>query len=144
MILFDCDGSFLAEVIDGEELPEKIIRQIVITTPQEERAVRLFLTGGLKVDADGCYALGRDFGSNALSQSSDVSNGNAALGMKPNGSRALAESNTSKGTLKQDYSLEERLQIIDTLSAAIQRNEPTIYPHIKEAETKLLALVQSI
>ncbi|MEG0032263.1 hypothetical protein [Acinetobacter sp.] len=87
--------------------------------------------------------MGRDFGSNALSQSSDVSNGNVALGMKPNESRALADGNTSEAVLKLDYSLEEKLRIIETLSSAIQRNEPVIYPHTREAEEKLLALIRS-
>ena len=127
------DGMILIDVKEGVELP-KFIRTLTIETVEEEQELRLFLTGALKVDERGCHALGCDFGSNALTQNPDVSNGDAPLG-----------SDSSKGiSLKFDYSLEEKLQIIDTLSAAIQRNEPMAYLHTKEAETKLLALVQSI
>lgn len=118
---------------------------LIVAESKEDRAkLRMLLTSALKVDERGCHALGHDFGSNALCQSSDVSNGNVALGVESNGSNALADSNTSKGILKLDYSIEEKLRIIETLSSAIQRNEPMIYPHTKEAEGKLLALIQSI
>jgi len=144
MRFHDCDGEYLGANKDDEELPKNIIRSVIIETPEEEYQLRLFLTGALKVDKNGCHSMGRDFGSNALCQSSDVSNGNVALGVESNGSNALADGNTSKGILKLDYSLEEKLRIIETLSSAIQRNEPMIYPHTKEAEGKLLALIQSI
>ena len=137
------DDSNSVVVEEGAKLP-KFIRTLKIETAEEEQQLRLFLTGALKVDKDGCHSMGRDFGSNALCQSSDVSNGNVALGMKPNESRALADGNTSEAVLKLDYSLEEKLRIIETLSSAIQRNEPVIYPHTREAEEKLLALIQSI
>ena len=127
----------------GAKLP-KFIRTLKIETAEEERQLRLFLTGALKVDPDGCHSMGRDFGSNALSQNLDVSNGNVALGIKPNESQASVGSNALVTGIKEDYSLEEKLRIIETLSSAIQRNEPMIYPHTKEAEGKLLALIQSI
>lgn len=134
------------EVKEGVELP-KFIRTLTIETAEEEQQLRLFLTGALKVDERGCHALGRDFGSNALAINPDASNGKYALGTVLSGSDGSVPlgNDSSKGTgLKFDYSLEEKLQIIDTLSAAIQRNEPMAYLHTKEAETKLLALVQSI
>ena len=137
------DDSNSVVVEEGAKLP-KFIRTLKIETAEEEQQLRLFLTGTLRVDKDGCHSMGRDFGSNALCQSSDVSNGNVALGMKPKGSCALADGDTSKGILKLDYSIEEKLRIIEILSSAIQRNEPMIYPHTKEAEGKLLALIQSI
>ncbi|TCB58642.1 hypothetical protein [Acinetobacter terrae] len=121
------------EVKEGVELP-KFIRTLTVETAEEEQQLRLFLTGALKVDEGGCHQLGRGFGSNALVINPDVSNGSRALGNE-----------SSKGAdLKLDYSLDEKLRIIDTLTVAIQRNEPMMYPHTKEAETKLLALVQSI
>ena len=143
MRVMGIDDSNSVVVEEGAKLP-KFIRTVKIETAEEEQQLRLFLTGALKVDTDGCNSLGRDFGLKALSQSSDVSNGNVALGMKPNGSCTLADGNTSQGILKLDYSIEEKLRIIETLSSAIQRNEPMIYPHTKEAEGKLLALIQSI
>lgn len=140
------DGMILIDVKEGVELP-KFIRTLTIETAEEEQELRLFLTGALKVDERGCHALGCDFGSNALTQNPDVSNGKYALATNPSGSDGSVPlgDDSSKGTgLKFDYSLENKLKIIDTLSAAIQRNEPMAYLHTKEAETKLLALVQSI
>ena len=129
---------------NGMSLTGMKIDSIVAESKEDRAELRMLLTSALKVDERGCHALGQDFGSNALSQSSDVSNGNVALGMKPNGSNSLADGDTSQGILKLDYSVEEKLRIIETLSSAIQRNEPMIYPHTKEAEGKLLALIQSI
>lgn len=137
------EGIMPTEVKEGVELP-KFIRTLTIETAEEEQHLRLFLTSALKVDERGCHALGRDFGSSALTQNPDVSNGKYALGIEDDGSRALADNASMGPVLKFNYSLDEKLQIIDTLSAAIQRNEPIAYPHTKEAETKLLALVQSI
>ena len=129
---------------NGMSLTGMNIGSIVAESKEDRAELRMLLTSALKVDERGCHALGQDFGSNALSQSSDVSNGNVALGVKPNESCALVDGNTSEAVLKIDYSLEEKLRIIETLSSAIQRNEPMIYPHTKEAEGKLLALIQSI
>ena len=143
MRVMGIDDSNSVVVEEGAKLP-KFIRTVKIETAEEEQQLRLFLTGALKVDTDGCNSLGRDFGLKALSQSSDVSNGNVALGVEPNGSNSLADGDTSQGILKLDYSVEEKLRIIETLSSTIQRNEPMIYPHTKEAEGKLLALIQSI
>ena len=143
MRVMGIDDSNSVVVEEGAKLP-KFIRTVKIETAEEEQQLRLFLTGALKVDTDGCNSLGRDFGLKALSQSSDVSNGNVALGVEPNESCALVDGNTSEAVLKLDYSIEEKLRIIETLSSAIQWNEPMIYPHTKEAEGKLLALIQSI
>lgn len=143
MRVIGIDDSNPVVVEEGAKLP-KFIRTVKIETAEEERQLRLFLTGALKVDADGYHSLGRDFGLKALTQNPDASNGSVALGMTPNGSCALADGNTSKGIPELGYSLEEKLRIIDTLSSAIQRNEPIMYPHTKKAEEKLLALIQSI
>ncbi|NNH01628.1 hypothetical protein [Acinetobacter sp. ANC 5414] len=140
------EGIMPTEVKEGVELP-KFIRTLTIETAEEEQQLRLFLTGALKVDERGCHALGRDFGSNALTQNPDVSNGKYALETNTDasdGSMPLSNDSSNGTGLKFDYSLDEKLRIIDTLTAAIQRNEPMMYPHTEEAETKLLALVQSI
>lgn len=144
MRFHDCDGEYLGANKDDEELPKNIIRSVIIETPEEEYQLRLFLTGALKVDKNGCHSMGRDFGSNALCQSSDVSNGNVALGVESNGSNALADGNTSKGILKLDYSLEEKLRIIDTLASALKNERSVFYDHTKDTEEKLLALIHSI
>lgn len=100
MILFDCDGSFLAEVTDGEELPEKIIRQIVVTTPQEERAVRLFLAGALEVGEGGSRLLARSF-------SGDVGLGcSVAAGIQT-------------GATDGQSNLDDKLKIIEALTSAL-------------------------
>ena len=129
-----CEGEYLGANKEGEELPKDIIRSVIIETPEEERQLRLFLTGALKFDESGCHALGCNIGSNALVINQDVSNGDVPLG-----------TNVPKDAdLNLDYSLDEKLRIIDTLTAAIQRNESMMYPHTEGAETKLLALVRSI
>ncbi|MGE8682994.1 MAG: hypothetical protein ACN6OV_00620 [Acinetobacter sp.] len=98
------DGVMSTEVKEGVELP-KFIRTLTIETAEEEQQVRLFLTGGLKFDESGCRALGRDFGSNALSQSSDMSNGSYALGV-------VLDSN-------QASHLDGKLKIIEALTLAL-------------------------
>ena len=143
MRVMGIDDSNYVVVEEGVKLP-KFIRTLKIETAEEERQLRLFLTGALKVDPDGCHSIGLDFGSNALSQNLDVSNGNVALGMKPNASRALIDGNTSEAILKQDYSLEEKLRIIDTLASALKNEKSVFYDHTKDTEEKLLALIHSI
>ncbi|WP_336955111.1 hypothetical protein [Acinetobacter johnsonii] len=129
---------------NGMSLTGMNINSIVAESKEERAELRMLLTSALKVDERGCYALGQDFGSNALSQSSDVSNGNVALGMKPNGSNLLVDGDTSKGILKLDYSLEEKLRIIDTLASALKNEKSVFYDHTKDTEEKLLALIHSI
>ena len=107
----------------------------IVAESKEDRAdLRMLLMGALKVDESGCHQLGRGFGSNALTQNPDATNG----------SRALANDASPRVVLNSEYSLDEKMKIINTLTAAIQRNEPMMYPHTQEAETKLLALVKSI
>lgn len=51
----------------------------------------------------------------------------------------------SKGAeVKLNYSLEEKLKIIDTLTSALKRENSVFYEHTKETEEKLLALIRSI
>lgn len=96
------------EVNDGAELP-KFIRTLTVETAEEEQQLRLFLTGALKMDEHRCHALVGNIGSRALAINPDVSNGDVPLG-----------NDSSKGAgLKFDYSLEDTLQIIDTLAAVV-------------------------
>ncbi|OTG70069.1 hypothetical protein B9T38_13705 [Acinetobacter sp. ANC 4218] len=127
------DGMILIDVKEGVELP-KFIRTLTIETAEEEQELRLFLTGALKVDERGCRALVRDFGVNALAVNPDVSNGDAPLG---------SDSSNDSG-LKFDYSLDEKLRIIDTLASALKKENSVFYEHTKETEEKLLALIRSI
>lgn len=119
---------------NGMSLTGLNIDSIVAESKEDRANLRMLLMGALKVDEGGCHQLGRGFGSNALTINPDVSNG----------SRALGNDSSNGADLKLDYSLDEKLRIIDALTAAIQRNEPMMYHHTKEAETKLLALVRSI
>lgn len=98
------DGVMSTEVKEGVELP-KFIRTLTIETAEEEQQVRLFLTGGLKFDESGCHQLGRGFGSNALTQNPDMSNGSYALGV-------VLDSN-------QASHLDGKLKIIEALTLAL-------------------------
>lgn len=111
------------EVKEGVELP-KFIRTITVETAKEEQEIRLFLTGALSIDN----------GSNALAVDPDVSNG----------SRALGNEATKYADLKFNYSLEEKLRIIDTLASVLKRENSVFHEHTKETEEKLLALIRSI
>lgn len=99
------------EVKDGVELP-KFIRTLTIETAEEERQLRLFLTGALKVDESGCHSLGHHFSSNALAKNQNVSNG----------SRALANNDSPKVELLTDLrhiTLDTKLEIINSLTSIV-------------------------
>ncbi len=109
------------EVKNGVELP-KFIRTLTVETAEEEQQLRLFLTGALKMDEHGCHQLGRDFGSNTLTTNPDVSNGKYALETNLDSSDRsvpLGNDSSNGAGLKFDYSLGEKLQIIDTLAAVV-------------------------
>jgi len=119
---------------NGMRLTGLNINSIVAESKQDRADLRMLLIGALMVDDGGCHQIGRNAISGALAGSPNVSSGSPVLDSKsPDGDG-----------LKRDYNLENKLQIIDTLSAVIQRNEPIPYQHVKEAERKLLALIQSI
>ncbi|WP_218696380.1 hypothetical protein [Acinetobacter harbinensis] len=105
------NDSNSTKVEGGVELP-KFIRTLVIETAEEERQLRLFLTGALKVDESGCHSLGPHFSSNALAENPDVSNG----------SRALANNDSPKVELLTDLrriTLDTKLEIINSLTAIV-------------------------
>ena len=107
----------------------------IVAESKEDRAdLRMLLMGALKVDEGGCHQLGRGFGSNALATNPDVSNG----------SRALANDASPRVVINSEYSLEDKLQIIDTLATALKNENSVFYGHTKETEEKLLALIRSI
>ena len=119
---------------NGMSLTGLNIDSIVAESKEDRADLRMLLMGALRVDERGCHALGRDFGVNALAVNPDVSNGDAPLG-----------SDSSKATgLKFDYSLDEKLRIIDTLASALKKENSVFYEHTKETEEKLLALIRSI
>ena len=120
---------------NGMPLTRLNIDSIVAESKEDRANLRMLLMGALKVDEGGCHALGRDFGSNALVQNPDATNGSRALGEVHNSSEAI---------LKLDYSLEDKLQIIDTLASALKNENSVFYDHTKETEEKLLALIRSI
>ena len=120
---------------NGMSLTGLNIDSIVAESKEDRADLRMLLMGALKVDESGCYQLGRGFGSNALATNPDVSNGSRALGEVHNSSKAI---------LKLDYSLGDKLQIIDTLVSALKNENSVFYDHTKETEEKLLALIRSI
>ena len=123
MRFLDCNGNYLGVLEEAKELPKSIIRSVIIETPGEEQQLRLVLTGAVKVDEHGCHTLGRHIDSNR---------------------KVFGDGTSKDADLKFNYSLDEKLRIIDTLASALKGNSSVIYPYTEEAEKKLLALVQSI
>lgn len=119
---------------NGMSLTGFNIDSIVADSKEDRANLRMLLMGAIKVDELGCHALGHNVGSNALAINPDVSNG----------SRALGNEATKDADLKFDYSLEEKLRIIDTLASALKRENSVFHDHTKETEEKLLALIRSI
>ena len=119
---------------NGMSLTGLNIDSIVAESKEDRADLRMLLMGALKVDEGGCHQLGRGFGSNALATNPDVSNG----------SRALANDASPRVVINSEYSLEDKLQIIDTLATALKNGNSVFYGHTKETEEKLLALIRSI
>ncbi len=119
---------------NGMSLTGLNIDSIVAESKEDRADLRMLLMGALKVDEGGCHQLGRGFGSNALATNPDVSNG----------SRALANDASPRVVINSEYSLEDKLQIIDTLATALKNENSVFYGHTKETEEKLLALIRSI
>ena len=117
------------EIKEGVELP-KFIRTLTVETAEEERQLRLFLTGALKVDESGCHQLGRGFGSNALATNPDVSNGSRALG-NDSSSAGLSE-------LLKASALDVKLQAINSLTAILNADG---HFNVKNAASKKLNLL---
>lgn len=119
---------------NGMSLTGLNIDSIVAESKEDRANLRMLLMGALKVDEGGCHQLGRGFGSNTLAINPDATNG----------SRALANDASPRVVINSEYSLEDRLQIIDTLASALKNENSVFYGHTKETEEKLLALIRSI
>jgi len=90
---------------NGMSLTGLNIDSIVAESKEDRADLRMLLMGALKVDEGGCHQLGRGFGSNALTQNPDMSNGSYALGV-------VLDSN-------QDSHLDGKLKIIEALTSAL-------------------------
>ena len=119
---------------NGMSLTGLNIDSIVAESKEDRADLRMLLMGALKVDEGGCHQLGRGFGSNALATNPDVSNG----------SRALANDASPRVVINSEYSLDEKMKIINTLATALKNENSVFYGHTKETEEKLLALIRSI
>lgn len=108
------------------------IASIVADSKEDRFNLRMLLTGGLKVDKDGCYPLGL------------TPNHNQSLSLGSNDGNMSSGSGVLANSIKENYSLEEKLRIIDTLTSALKNENSTFYDHTKETEEKLLALIRSI
>ena len=103
----------------------------IVAESKEDRAdLRMLLMRVLKVDEGGCHALGCDFGSNALTQNPDASNGSRALG---NDSSSAGLS----GLLKAS-ALDVKLQAINSLTAILNADG---HFNVKNAASKKLNLL---
>ena len=117
---------------NGMSLTGLNIDSIVAESKEDRANLRMLLMGALKVDEGGCHQLGRSFGSNTLATNPDVSNGNVPLG-----------NDSSKGAgLKFDYTLEDTLQIIDTLATVVSTGGSS--DAIVTASEKLNLLIQTL
>ena len=119
---------------NGMSLTGLNIDSIVAESKEDRADLRMLLMGALKVDEGGCHQLGRGFGSNALATNPDVSNG----------SRALANDASPRVVINSEYSLDEKMKIINTLATALKNENSVFYGHTEETEEKLLALIRSI
>ena len=103
----------------------------IVAESKEDRAdLRMLLMGALKVDESGCHQLGRGFGSNALMQNPDVTNGNRALGND--------SSKTKLSELLKVSALDVKLQAINSLTAILNADG---HFNVKNAASKKLNLL---
>ena len=117
---------------DGMSLTGMNIVSIVADSKEDRFNLRMLLTGGLKVDKDGCHPLGL------------IPNHKQSLSLGSNDGNMSSGSGVLANSIKENYSLEEKLRIIDTLTSALKNENSTFYDHTKETEEKLLALIRSI
>ena len=115
---------------NGMSLTGLNIDSIVAESKEDRADLRMLLMGALKVDESGCHQLGRGFGSNALTQNPDVSNGSRALG---NDSSSAGLS----GLLKAS-ALDVKLQAINSLTAILNADG---HFNVKNAASKKLNLL---
>lgn len=107
----------------------------IVAESKEDRAnLKMLLMGALKVDERGYHALGRNIGSNALTQNPDVSNGSMALGND--------ESISNLSERFKNLAFDTKLAAINALSAVASIDG--YFGAKTEAIEKLELLIQSL
>ncbi len=107
----------------------------IVAESKEDRAnLKMLLMGALKVDERGYHALGRNIGSNALTQNPDVSNGSMALGND--------ESISNLSERFKNLAFDTKLAAINALSAVASIDG--CFGAKTEAIEKLELLIQSL
>ncbi|MEG1092385.1 MAG: hypothetical protein RSE38_13690 [Acinetobacter sp.] len=119
---------------NGMSLTGLNIDSIVAESKEDRADLRMLLMGALKVDESGCHQLGRGFGSNALVENSDASNGSVALGVD--------SSNVGLSELLKVSALDVKLQAINSLTAIL--NADGHFDVKNAASKKLNLLIQEI
>ncbi|WP_315077119.1 hypothetical protein [Acinetobacter guillouiae] len=116
------------KVKEGAKLP-KFIRTITVETVKEEQEIRLFLTGALKADNEGCYALARsleDFESDLINH------------------HLIQSSNTCNGSNSVSQNLDDKLKIVESLTTALNYGENIGDTNRKLLSEKLKSVVESL
>ncbi|MFZ0023172.1 hypothetical protein [Acinetobacter sp.] len=119
---------------DGMSLTGLNIDSIVAESKEDRENLKMLLMGALKVDERGCHALGRNIGSNALTQNPDVSNGSMALGND--------ESISNLSERFKNLAFDTKLAAINALSAVASIDG--YFGAKTEAIEKLELLIQSL
>lgn len=123
MRFYGYEDKYLGGAKDGEALPEKSIRAIVIETPKEEQALREFLNKHLSNN-----------GSNALAINPDATNGDLPLGND--------SSKVKLSELLTNSALDTKLEAINALSAVV--NMDGHFDAKYAAAEKLSLLIQEL
>lgn len=119
------------KVKEGVKLPE-FIRTITVETAKEEQEIRLFLTGALSIDNDGCHALGRRFEGvefdSRVQHDLDTHN----------------DSNYRAGANNKSQGLDDKLRILEALTTALNYGENIDDDNRKLLSEKLKSIVESL
>lgn len=118
----------------GMSLTGLNIDSIVAESKEDRANLKMLLMGALKVDERGYHALGRNIGSNALTQNPDVSNGSMALGND--------ESISNLSERFKNLAFDTKLAAINALSAVASIDG--YFGAKTEAIEKLELLIQSL
>lgn len=133
MRVLGISDSSSVKVEEGAKLP-KFIRTITVETAKEEQAIRLFLTGALSVDNDGCHALGRSFEGvefdSRVQHDYDLDTHNG--------------SNYRAGANNKSQGLDDKLRILEALTTALNYGENIDDDNRKLLSEKLKSIVESL
>lgn len=119
---------------NGMSLTGLNIDSIVAESKEDRANLRMLLMGALRVDEGGCHTLGCDFGSNALTQNPDATNGDLPLGNR-----------SSKVKLSEpliNSALDTKLEAINALSTVV--NMDGHFDARYTAAEKLSLLIQEL